>query len=152
MVMAPSRLPRVAREDTQVVVSIPVALEALRAAIGERGPSAYLLTTSDDGRPHAVHVALAWDGDRLAADVGKRSAANASARPAVSLLYSVRTADDYSLIVDGTAVVAAEHEKPRLLITPTKAVLHRAAAAPDRASTCNADCVPLVPPADRRPR
>jgi hypothetical protein len=86
-----------------------------------------------------------WEGDLLAADVGKRSAANAAARPVVSLLYPVRTDGDYSLIVDGTAVVAARDDAHRLLITPTKAVLHRPAAAPNPLSPCNADCVPLLP-------
>ena len=125
-------------------MSIPVALEGLRAAIEERGGSAYVLTVSDDARPHAVHVCVRWDRDVLAADVGKRSAANAAARPTVSLLFPVRADGDYSLIVDGTAVVAAGENGHRLLVTPTKAVLHRPAAAPDPASPCEADCVPLL--------
>jgi hypothetical protein len=126
-------------------VSIPVALGGLRAALEERGGTAYLLTVSDDARPHAVHCPLRWAGAVLAADVGKRSAANAAARPAVSLLCPVRADGDYSLIVDGTAVVEPHEGGQRLLITPTKAVLHRPAAAPDPASACGADCVPLLP-------
>ena len=125
-------------------MSIPVPLEALRAAIAERGASAYVLTVSDDARPHAVHAAVVWDGDRLVAEVGKRSLANAGVRPSVSLLYSVRMPGDYSLIVDGTAVVAAHQDGHRMLITPTRAVLHRAAAEPNPASPCEADCVPLL--------
>ena len=125
-------------------MSIPVALSALRAAIEERGGSAYVLTVSDDGRPHAVHVPVRWEGDVLAADVGARSAANAAARPAVSLLYPVRTDGDYSLIVDGTAAVASGEDGPLLLVTPTKAVLHRPTTAPDPTSPCAADCVPLL--------
>ncbi len=126
-------------------MSIPVPLERLRAAIEERGSNAYLLTVSDDGRPHAVHVSVSWDDDRLVADVGRRSAANSSARPAVSLLYSVRTPDDYSLIVDGIAAGIVRNETHRVLITPTKAVLHRPATTPNAASSCDADCVPLLP-------
>jgi hypothetical protein len=126
-------------------MSIPVPLEALHAAVEEHGGAAYVLTVSDDARPHAVHARVHWEGDVLAADVGKRSAANAAARPVVSLLYPVRTDGDYSLIVDGTAVVAARDDAHRLLITPTKAVLHRPAAAPNPLSPCNADCVPLLP-------
>jgi hypothetical protein len=56
----------------------------------------------------------------------------------------VRTPDDYSLIVDGTAAVTACADGPRLLITPDARVLHRPAAAPDPASPCGADCVPLL--------
>jgi hypothetical protein len=126
-------------------MSIPVPLDGLRAALEERGGNAYLLTVSDDARPHAVHGPIGWEGDLLAADVGKRSAANAAARPGVSLLYPVRADDDYSLIVDGTAVVDARAGGHRVLITPTKAVLHRPAAAPDPSSPCGTDCVPLLP-------
>ena len=126
-------------------MSISVPLESLRAALDERGGNAYLLTVADDARPHAVHVPVRWQGNVLAADVGKRSAANAAARPSVSLLYPVRVDGDYSLIVDGTAVVASREEGHRLLITPTTAVLHRSAAAPDPAAPCGADCVPLLP-------
>ena len=125
-------------------MSIAVPLEKLRAAMEERGASAYLLTVSDDARPHAVHVAVCWDGDLLAADVGKRTAANVAARPSVSLLFPLRSTGDYSLIVDGTATTVSREETRRLLITPTKAVLHRPAPAPDPTSTCGADCVPLL--------
>lgn len=126
-------------------MSIPIPLERLRAAIAERGAQAYVLTVSDDARPHVVHGPVWWEGDRLVADVGKRSVANATARPSVSLLYPVRSADDYSLIVDGTAMVAADGAL-RLVITPAKGVLHRPApAAEPSASGCAHDCVPLLP-------
>jgi len=52
-----------------------------------------------------VHGTVRWERGTLIVDVGRRSTANAAARPAVSLLYPVRTDDDYSLIVDGTAAV-----------------------------------------------
>ena len=128
-------------------MSIPVPLDRLRAALEERGGNAYVLTVSDDGRPHVVHSALRWQGDTLTADVGRRSAANATARASVSLLYPVRSDGDYSLIVDGNATVVAGDAGPRLLITPTMAVLHRPAPAPDPSSSCGADCVPLLSPA-----
>jgi Pyridoxamine 5'-phosphate oxidase len=125
-------------------MSIPIPLERLRAAIEERGETAYLLTVSAEATPHAVHGRVRWDGDVLATEVGKRTAANAAARPTVSLLFPVRTPDDYSLIVDGTAAATVCADGPRLLITPTRAVLHRPTAAPDPASPCGADCVPLL--------
>jgi len=127
-------------------MSIPVSIETLRHTLDERGPLAFLLTVSDDARPHAVRCPVRWEGDRLAVEVGKRSAANAAARPGVSLLIPARTANDYSLIVDGTAAVAEQV----VLITPTKAVLHRPAAAPDPASSCGADCVPVFRASNRR--
>lgn len=122
-------------------MSIPVPLERLRAALVERGASAYLLTVSDAASPHAVHVPLQWDGDVLVMEVGKRTAANAAARPVVSLLAPVRAPDDYSLIIDGTAEVAGAVVR----VTPTKAVLHRPAANPDPTAACGHDCVPLLP-------
>lgn len=132
-------------------MSIPVPLEKLRAALEERGGSGYLLTVADDARPHAVHVALRWRGDVLAADVGKRSAANAAARPSsVSLLCPLRTDGDYSLIIDGVATVEPREGGHRVLIAPTKAVLHRPAAAPDPSSPCSDDCIPLLPASSRR--
>ena len=72
-------------------MSIPVPLEQLRAAIAERGAQAYLLTVTEDGRPHAVHGSVRWDGDVLATDVGKRTAANVGTRPNVSLLFPLRS-------------------------------------------------------------
>ena len=129
-------------------MSIPVPIEQLRRASDERGGRAYLLTVTDDARPHAVHLALRWEGDALAAEVGKRTARNAAARPDVSLLYPAQRLDEYSLIVDGAAVVDGE----RLVITPTKAVLHRPAAAPDPMATCGHDCVPLLATSTERDR
>ena len=131
-------------------MSIPVPMEELRAALAERGASAYVLTVADDARPHAVHASVCWEGDLLVAEVGTRSATNATARPSVSLLYPVRADGDYSLIIDGIAAVAARQDGQRLLITPVKAVLHRPASVPNPASPCAADCVPLLPPSSRR--
>ena len=133
-------------------MSIPVPTERLSAAIAERGGNAYLLTVSEDSRPHAVHAPVRWDGGVLVVEVGKRSAANAAARPAVSLLYPARGDGDYSLIVDGMAARDAHYDGRQLFITPTKAVLHRPAPAPDPASPCGADCVPLMPERDRSGR
>ncbi|MCC6763417.1 MAG: hypothetical protein IT293_02030 [Deltaproteobacteria bacterium] len=125
-------------------MTIPVALEGLRAAIAERVGGAYLLTVTDDARPHAVHVALGWEGDLLIAEVGARSAQNAASRPAVALLYPAAEPGGYSLIVDGTAAVAPGEGKRRIRIAPSKAVLHRPAAAPDPNASCADDCQPVL--------
>jgi hypothetical protein len=132
-------------------MSIPVPLLRLRAAIEERRGAAYLLTVSDDASPHAVHTPVRWDGEVLVAEAGKRSAANAAARPAVSLLFPVRTPDDYSLIVDGTATVTSRDGARRVAVAPVRAVLHRPAAAPDPTAACGADCVPLLRPGAKGP-
>ena len=124
-------------------MSVPVPLERLRQTTAEHD-GGYLLTVTDDARPHAVHAAFAWEGDVLVAEVGARTAGNAAARPAVSLLYPPREPGGYSLIVDGTAAVAPGEGKRAVRITPTKAVLHRPAAVADPTRACADDCVPLL--------
>ncbi len=125
-------------------MSIPVPLDRLRTAVDERGPGAYLLTVSADARPHAVAVSVTWDRDCMTVEVGRRSAANATARPGVCLLFPFRTPGDYSLIVDGTVAVAPEDAR-RLLISPLTAVLHRPAAEPKPGAACQDDCVRVLP-------
>ena len=80
------------------------------------------------------------------AEVGPTTARNAAARPRVSVLYPVRTDGEYSLIVDGAAIVEPGGEAPRLRVTPSKVVLHRPGPSPDPTSSCGADCVPLPVP------
>jgi len=119
-------------------------LQQLGNAIAERGPGAYVLTVSNDGRPHAVYLNVVWSNGRLVADVGNMTAANAKARPEVSLLFPVRTAGDYSFFVDGRATVESGDGVHRLVLTPTRAVFHREGSAPDPNSSCTADCVPVL--------
>jgi hypothetical protein len=124
-------------------MSIPVAIEKLKDETSRFALAPYLLTVTDDARPHAVAVAATWEGGELAMDVGKRSAANAAARPEVSLLWPPLEPGGYSLIVDGTAGLA--HGGTRIRVTPTRAVLHRPAASADAAKPgCSADCVPIL--------
>ena len=120
-------------------MSIPVELEALAAEVERHGPFPYLLTVTDDGRPHAVSVGVGWDGDRLVMQVGRRTAGNAVARPAVSLLWAPHEPGGYTLIVDGTG----EADGDRLAVRPGKAVLHRNAAAAQAEGGYAADCVPV---------
>jgi hypothetical protein len=115
------------------------AVRDLRALVTERGPGAYLVTVSGQGGPHTVYTTARWQDGVLVAEAGTTTAANAAARPQVSLLFPVRTDGDYSLIVDGLARV----EGNEVRVTPTKAVLHRHGPSPDPASSCGADCVPL---------
>jgi pyridoxamine 5'-phosphate oxidase-like protein len=113
-------------------MSVCVEVEDLAAHVAERGTVAYLCTTGADGRPHTVAVALETEPDGGAAlrcDAGNRSVANAAARPLVALLWPARDASDFSLIVDGDAAVVGEGDARRVVVTPTRAVLHRPAAA-----------------------
>jgi hypothetical protein len=126
-------------------MSIPLALEKLRAETVNYGPTPYLLTQSDDGRPHAVAVSVEWRDDELSVTAGKRSLANVAAHPLVSLLWVPIESGGYSLIVDGAGSVHGSQDAARVTVRPTRGVLHRpgtgSAASP---ASCGADCVPLL--------
>jgi hypothetical protein len=125
-------------------MNVEVALARVSEQVKGRGTSGYVLTVTDGGTPHCVNADVHWDGTRFSAEVGAQTAGNATRRPAVSVLYPLRNADDYSLIIDGTAVVERTPDGRRVVVTPTRAVLHRNAPPPDPTSSCTADCVPLL--------
>jgi len=117
----------------------------LEAVARERGGRAYIVTVSDEGGPHTVHVRVRWEQGGLVAEVGGRTAANAAARPQVSILYPVRSDEDYSLIVDGRAAVEPGDSR-QVRVTPTKIVLHRPDPPVDRVTSCAQDCIPIAIP------
>ena len=125
--------------------SIDGQLESVGQVVAERGPGAYVVTVSGDQRPHAVYVPVTWTGRALVAEVGATTAANAAARPGVSLLYPPRRDGDYSFVVDGTAAVESIPGANRLVVTPTRAVFHRPGPPADPSRTsCTADCMPIL--------
>ncbi|HEY8121361.1 MAG TPA: pyridoxamine 5'-phosphate oxidase family protein [Myxococcota bacterium] len=126
-------------------MSIPVALEKLRAEAERFGATPYLLSVSEDGRPHSVAISASWDGGALVARAGKRTAANVAARPKLSLLWAPVEPGGYSLIVDGDGAVEGAGEDARVVVRPTRGVLHRPAASPTAMSEgCSADCKPIL--------
>jgi hypothetical protein len=129
-------------------VSIPVSLDRLRAEMQRYAVGPYLLTVSDDARPHCVAVVLSWAGDELVIAAGNRTKANAAARPSVSLLWPPAAAGGYSLIVDATVTGTRRTGQGDNAVTvhPTRAVLHRPAGSGDAdPSACGSDCVPVFP-------
>jgi hypothetical protein len=120
-------------------MSIPVELEALHAQVLAYGSAPLLITVGDDGRPHAVSVAVGWDGGVMTAAAGGRTKGNCGLRPDVALVFPAVEAGGYLLIVD--AVAATTDDGVRL--TPLKAVLHRNAAGPTDAD-CGHDCRPVL--------
>jgi hypothetical protein len=103
---------------------VKVELEALRTSISEAGDAVFLLTVRDGVRPHAVSAMVSWDGDELVTAATSRSSSNVASSSTVTLLWPA-AGQEYSLIVDGTAVVDGD----RLRITPTHAVQHRSVLA-----------------------
>ena len=121
-------------------MSVPVALERLREEVTRYGEHPFILTVSNDGRPHAVSATMAWDGDDLIGGCGRSTAANAGARPEISLLWPPVEPGGYSLIVDGTAKV----DDQQIRLRPGRAVLHRSAPSPDPLKSCSSDCVTIL--------
>ena len=121
-------------------MSIPVELPSLANVI-TRYRFAYLMTITAKGAPHAVVVnASMQDGDLVVSGLGRRSRENVLARPTVGLVWPPETEGDYSLFVDGQAVVSGDS----LRVTPTRAVLHRPAPSPEpNKPGCGSDCVEL---------
>ncbi len=130
-------------------MSIAVPLEELRAQIDSYSTLPYLLTVSDDGRPHCVGLPVEWNDDELVMTTGRRTHENAAARRAVSLLWPPNEVGGYSLILDG-AVTSTEDPGDglgdlRLTVRPERAVLHRPRVGEGAsANACGAECVPIL--------
>jgi hypothetical protein len=116
-------------------MSVAVELDRLGAEFERFGRWAYVVSVSDNGRPHLVSAPLGWDGTVFTVTTGGRhTSANAAKRPDLSLLWAPYEPGGYSLIVDAAAVVGPDGG---LTLTPTRGVLHRTGA--DGGS----DCAPL---------
>lgn len=128
-------------------MSIPVDLAELADAASQHD-FAYLVTMSEDCRPHLVAVQpVVEDGGVHVAGLGRRTLANASARAQVTLAWPPRVPGGHSLFVDGTAEVRsadAEGHGGLVVVTPARAVLHRPAPSPTPSAdpaACGSDCV-----------
>lgn len=107
-------------------MSIKVELSDVATHVSERG-AGFLVTTGPDGRPHTTHVAFELDGASLRAPIGRKTLRNIEAQSLVALLWPARSADDYNLIIDGTAAVVDVNEEGLgfASIEATHAILHR---------------------------
>ncbi len=109
-------------------MSVEVPIDQLFADI-DRWGFCYLLTVSDDARPHllALHpvVAVSDEARVLRFDAGGgRACRNAAERSSVTLVFPPADhSDGMSLVVDGVATVDAAIVD----VAPTWAVLHRPA-------------------------
>ena len=118
-------------------VSLPVGPAELRSQVDHYGPTAYLVTVAPHtGRPHVVSVSVGWDGGALVCGAGSRTAANVGAGADVTLLWSPRAGDGYSLIIDGPARVVDRFGGPVVSVRPTGAVLHRLAGVTGDGPNC----------------
>ncbi len=111
-------------------MSVAVAPRDLASVAVQHGPTAFVLTVGDDGRPRIIHVRVDIDnGGVISAVVGRGAAANARARPEVTVLW-MPAADGFSLIADGAATVLGEPGPATpITIKTLSAVRHRPAPA-----------------------
>jgi len=121
-------------------VSVRVELDEVREQVAACRSCAYLMTVTDDGRPHAVSVDMVWQGDELVGGAGRRTAANAERSPQVSILWPQSGRDGYALIVDGTAEVRPGDDEAAVAVKPTSAVLH----VTPQAKGQGPGCVPVL--------
>ena len=122
-------------------MSIAVGLDALHERVLEYGPNAFLVTVTEEGRAHTVTVVVAWEADELVAGAGRTTSANITHTATASLLWPAKPGEDYSLIVDGAAMVRRAGEPDAMaIVRPTRAVLHRSAWA----ETDGPSCVTIV--------
>jgi hypothetical protein len=125
-------------------MSVKVDVSRLAETVRDYG-FAYLLTVTDDERTHAVAVTPAMIGAHLmfSDGLGRRTRANLSARPDVTLLWPPRDAGGYTLIADGRVTVADDVAT----FVADNAVLHRPAdhgSGAAGSTDCDNDCVPLT--------
>ena len=97
-------------------MSVPVPLERLRQTTAEHD-GGYLLTVTDDARPHAVHAAFAWEGDVLVAEakVPPGVAVGDLVATPVTGAYGRSMGSNYNLLARPAVVFVADG-KARLVI------------------------------------
>jgi hypothetical protein len=117
-------------------MSIKVELDELRDQVAACGPYAFLMTVTEDGRPHAVSLAVQWDGDHLVCAPGPRTMANAERSPEVSLLWPVSGRDGFTLFVNGPAEVRTDGDAKTVVVKPASAVLHKTPVGEGSAPGC----------------
>ena len=98
-----------------------MAIEELADKLAEY-PWCYLVTTGED-RPHLLAVKPSLVEAGLRCETGHSSRANVVRNPLVVLMFPPPDTGGMSLIVDGSAEVNGDG----VVVTPTWAVLHRAA-------------------------
>jgi len=117
-------------------LSIKVEIGELREAVAACGSYAFLLTVTEDGRPHAVSLHVEWDGDMLVARPGPRTLANAERSPEVSFLWPESGRAGFTLFVNGPAELRTDGDTAMVAVKPTTAVLHKTPEGEVQAPGC----------------
>jgi len=112
-------------------MSVPVALEELARRVEEFGAYPFVISASHERQAHVVSVTIRFDGARFSFAAGQTTRTNISSSEAATLLWP-GAGGPYGLIVDGTAALDGD----AVTVTPTRAVLHRLADAPEDLPSC----------------
>jgi hypothetical protein len=105
-------------------MSVKVELHDLPDAVGLVGSSVFLLSTNADASPHPAHVRVSFADGVFTLSAGRRSCANSTDRPAVTLLWPASDAESMHLIVDGVAESVSADDGV-VTVAPTSAMWHR---------------------------
>jgi hypothetical protein len=105
-------------------VSLKVELHDLPDAVGQVGATVFLLSTNADASPHPAHVRVSFADGVFTLSAGRRSCANSTDRPAVTLLWPAGDPDSMNLIVDGVAE-SVSVDAGVVTVVPTSAMWHR---------------------------
>ncbi len=117
-------------------MSVPVDLDAVCQQMRGAGPAAFLVTVSDDGRPHVVSASLVVEDGHAHTRVGRHTSANLAERPDLTLLWPAEPGADYCLLVDGRMDDTPDPDGGAIRVRPTSAVWHRVADAAGSGPTC----------------
>ena len=117
-------------------------VDPLQAQTEGRTGVTYLLTTNDNGSPHAAIVKPSWEKGRLRADVGSHSERNIDHQPLVAFIWPPEEPGGYTLFVDADAVVLMDGS---ISARPVRGVLHRRGEPSSPDAECGSDCLALFP-------
>lgn len=108
----------------------------------------YLIFVTVEMKPHCSVVRPEWDAAAQQVIVALPSRWGESQEAGlreITLLWPPSVPGGYSLIVDGTASSETGDSGAVLAVTPTRAVLHRPDRAVTPGSSCEADCIQIIP-------
>lgn len=137
---------------TTAPAAIPdvAGLGRLQSEARARPADPYLLTVTANGRPHCGTAAVTWDADDGPLTVRPVPRTWAESEAAghlqVTLLWPPAEPGGYDLVADGTARCHQSGDDRALVVTVSRAVLHRRGPAPAGGGGpgCGSDCVPLT--------